>query len=76
MSQPIEITSLSLSGPCVAQLVEDLTLAQVMTSPLVSWSPKEGSVLTAQSLEPASESISVSLCPWPAHTFSLSLSQI
>ena len=40
----------------VAQSVKCLTLAQVMISQLVSLSPMMGSVLTAQSLEPASDS--------------------
>ena len=42
----------------MAQLVERLTLAQVMISQSVSSSPASGSVLTAQSLEPASDSVS------------------
>ena len=42
----------------MAQLVERLTAAQVVISRLLSWSPVSGSVLTAQSLEPASESVS------------------
>ena len=37
------------------------TLAQVMISQVVSSSPLSGSVLTAQSLEPASDSVSPSL---------------
>ena len=40
------------------QSVEHPTLAQVMILQLVSWSPASGSVLTAQSLEPASDSVS------------------
>ena len=35
-----------------------------------------GSVLTAESLEPASDSVCVSLCPTPTHTLSLSVSEI
>ena len=58
----------------MAQSVERPTLAQVMISRLVSSSPVVGSVLTAQSLEPALDSVSPSLCPFPAHTLSLSLS--
>ena len=38
-----------------------LTLAQVMISQFVSLSPVLGAVLTAQSLEPASDSVSPSL---------------
>ena len=45
----------------VAQLVERLTLAQVMVSPFMASGPALGSVLTAQSLEPASDSVSPSL---------------
>ena len=50
-------------GTWVAQLVKHLTLAQVLISQLVSLSPTLGSVLTPQSLDPASDSVSVSLCP-------------
>ena len=42
----------------MAQSVERLILAQVMISQLVSSSPTSGSVLTVQSLEPASASVS------------------
>ena len=48
-------------GTWVAQLVKHLTSAQVMISQLVSSSPSLGSVLTAQSLEPASDCVSPSL---------------
>ena len=44
----------------VSQLVERLTLAQVMISLLVGSSPALGSVLTAQSQEPALDSVSFS----------------
>ena len=47
-------------GTWVAQLVEQLTSAQVMILRFVSSSPTSGSVLTAQSLEPASDSVSPS----------------
>ena len=50
----------------MAQLVERLTSAQVMISRFVSLSPTSGSVLMARSLEPASVSVSPSLCPSPA----------
>ena len=43
---------------------------------LMSLSPALGSVLTAQSLEPASDSVSLPLCPSPARALSLSLSKI
>ena len=47
-------------GTWVAQSVKPLTSAQVMISRLVSSSPVSGSVPTAQSLEPASDSVSPS----------------
>ena len=47
-------------GTCVAQSVKHLTSAQVMISQLVGLNPTLGSVLTAQSLEPASDSLSLS----------------
>ena len=47
-----------LRGAWVAQSVKRPTLAQVMISGFVSSSPASGSVLTAQSLEPVSESVS------------------
>ena len=51
-------------GTWVAQSVKHLTLARVMISRFVSSSPASGSVLTAQSLEPASDSVSAFLsCP-------------
>ena len=53
----------------MAQSVKRQTSAQVMTLWFVSLSPTLGSVLTACSLEPASDSVSPSLCP------SLSVSQ-
>ena len=45
----------------MAQSVEHLTLAQVMISQFVGSGPVSGSVLTAQGLEPASGSVSLSL---------------
>ena len=48
-------------GAWVAQSVKCPTLAQVMISWSVSSSPVSGSVLIAQSLEPASDSVSPSL---------------
>ena len=56
--------------------IKHLTLAQVMISRFVSWSPTSGSVLTAQSLEPASDPASPSFCPSPSRTLSLSFSKI
>ena len=48
-------------GAWVAQSVKPLTFAQVMISWFVGLSPESGSVLTAQSLQPASDSVSPSL---------------
>ena len=53
--------------------VECLASAQVMISQFVSSSLASGSVLTAQSLEPALDSVCLSLCPFPTHALSLSL---
>ena len=58
----------------MAQLVKRLTSAQVMTSRFVSLSPLSGSVLTAQSLEPASDSVPPSFSGSPLLMLSLSLS--
>ena len=64
-------------GAWAAQSVERPTSAQVMISWLMNSSPASGSVLTAQSLEPASDSLSPSLplFPSPAHALSHSVSQ-
>ena len=59
----------------MAQSVKRLTSAQVMISQFVSLSPTSSSVLTAQSLEPASDSVSLCLCLSPAHALSLSVSK-
>ena len=61
----------------MAQSVERLTSAQVMLSQFVDLSSVSGSMLTAQSLEPASDSVppSLSAPPPSAHAPSLSLSQ-
>ena len=60
----------------MAQSVELPTSAQVMISQSVSSSPTSGSALTAQSLEPASDSVSpfLSLSAPTLLMFSLSLS--
>ena len=50
-----------LWGACVPQFVKHLTSAQVMISWFMGLSPTLGSVLTAQSLKPASDSVSLSL---------------
>ena len=66
----------------MAHWVECLTSAQVMISLFMGSSPASGSVLTAQSLEPASDSVSPSLsAPAPlalclSSSFSLSLTKI
>ena len=49
----------------MAQSVERPTLAQVMISQFVGLSPASGSVLTAQGLEPALDSVSPSLSAPP-----------
>ena len=49
----------------MAQSGKRLTLAKVMTSWLASLSPASGSVLTAQNLEPASDSVTPSLSAPP-----------
>ena len=62
-------------GAWVAQPIKRPTWAQVMISWFVSSSPASGSVLTAQSLEPASDSVSPSLSAPPPFMLCLSLSQ-
>ena len=61
-------------GCWVAQSIKHLTLAQVMISWFTSSSPVSGSLLTVQSLEPASDSMSPISLPLLAHARSLSLS--
>ena len=61
-------------GAWVAQSVKHPALAQVMVSWFVSSSPMLGSVLTAQSLETVSDSVSPFLCSSPVRALSLSLS--
>ena len=65
--------NLSPRGAWVAQLVGRPTSAQVMISQIVGPSPVSGSVLTVQSLEPASDSVSPSLSPSSPYELSLSL---
>ena len=61
----------------MAQSVKRPTSAQVMVSWLVGSNPAMGSVLTAWSLEPASDSVSSCFsAPPPSHSLSLSLSKI
>ena len=57
----------------MAQSVERLALAQVMISQFVGLSSASGSVLTAQSLEPALDSVSPSLSAPPPLVLCLSL---
>ena len=61
-------------GAWVAQLVKQPTSAQVMISQLVISSPTSGSVLTAQSLEPASDSVSPPLSTPPLFMLCVSVS--
>ena len=58
-------------GTWVAQLVKRLTSAQVTISWFMGLSPMLGSVLTAQRLEPASDSVSPSLSVPPLLIVSL-----
>ena len=58
----------------VAQSVEHPTSAQVMISWFVGSSPTSGSVLTAQSLKPVSDSVSPSLSAPPPLMLCLCLS--
>ena len=81
---PLLMLGLSLSkininkkwGTWVAQLVKCPASAQVMISQSVSLSPMSGSVLTVQSLEPASDSVFPSLSVPPLLGLSLCLSKI
>ena len=68
-------TSSDYGGAWVAQSVGHPTSAQVMISRYMSSSPMSGSVLTAQSLEPVSDSVSPSLSAPPPFMLCLSLSQ-
>ena len=60
-------------GTWVVQSAEHPTSAQVVISRLVGWSPASGSVLTAQSPVPASDSVSPSLSASSPLTLWLSL---
>ena len=59
----------------MAQLAKRRNLDKVMISQIVGSSPTLGSVLTAQNLEPALDSVSPSLSVPPLLEFSLYLSQ-
>ena len=63
-------------GAWVAQSVEHLTLAQVMISQFASSSPMSCSVLTAHSLDPALDSVSLSLSALSPLMLRLFLSKI
>ena len=63
-----------LKGAWVAQSVKRLASAQVMISWSTSLSPTSGSVLSAQSLELAWDSVSPSFSALPPLTLCLSLS--
>ena len=67
-----DLESNHVGGASVAESVKHPTLAQVIISQFVGSSPTPGSVLTAQSLEPASDSVSPSLCLSPVHALCLS----
>ena len=59
----------------MVQSVKRPTSAKLMVAQSIGSSPEPGSVLTAQSLEPALDSVSFSLCPAPcSSSLSLSLS--
>ena len=73
--QPGHINIINSRGTWVAQSVKRPTLAQVMISRFMGSSPALGSVLTAQSLEPISDSVSPSLSDLPPFMLCLSLSQ-
>ena len=62
-------------GAWVAQSAQHPTSAQVTISQFVGSSPASGSVMTAQSLEPVSDSVSPSLSDPPPFMLYLSLSQ-
>ena len=63
--QPSIIKSRIYVGTSVAQLVKCPTSTRVMISRFMGSSPTSGSVLTAQSLEPLSDSVSPSLSTPP-----------
>ena len=66
----------ALEGHLGGSVGKASTSAQVMISRFVSSSPTSGSVLSAGSLEPASDSVSPSLSALPLLTLCLSLSKI
>ena len=64
---------MNLRGTWVAQLFNHPAPAQVMISQFVGWNTMSGSMLTAQSLEPASDSVSPSFSAPPPLALCLSL---
>ena len=79
LSLPVSLSLSKISkhwGAWVAQSVKCPTSAQNMISRFVSPSPAWGSVLTAQSLEPASDSVSPLSAPPPLCSVSLCLTKI
>ena len=74
LSQERLVLESQRGGTWVPQSVGRLTSAQVMISQFVGSSPMLGSVLTVQTLEPASDSLSPSLSAPPLLVFCLSLS--
>ena len=71
--QQVELFKSISKGARVTQSVRCLTSAHVTISQFVGSSTTLGSVLTARSLETASDSVSLSLLPSHAHALSLSL---
>ena len=72
----IEIFLLGVPGWLSRLSVQLLIFTQVMISQFMGSSLQSGSELIAQSLEPALDSVSTSLCPFPTRALSLSLSKI
>ena len=71
---PLKIVLNTTTGVPGVQSIKRLTLAQVVISRFVGLSPAWDSVLTAQSLEPVSDSVSPSLSAPPLLMLCLSLS--
>ena len=72
--QHMKVIKVAKRGTWVAQSVGRGTLAQVMISQFMGSSPSSGSVLTARSLEPASDPVSPLSAPPPlTRTLALAL---
>ena len=67
------IKKINPKGHLNGSVIKPPTSSQVMIWWFTSSSPASGSVLTAQNLDPAWDSVSPSLCPLPTHALSLSL---